>query len=72
MNNNGNDLLLLLLVLNAAGLGYLIWRVLRVERLLASDPRFRRKLSPQRGKVIPILKDDIEPGPFRPDGPKKK
>jgi hypothetical protein len=67
-----NDLLLLLLLLNASGLGYLIWRVARLERLLASDPRFRRKLSSQRGKVIPILKDEIEPGPFRPDGPKKQ
>jgi hypothetical protein len=65
-----NDLLLLLLVVTVAGLGYLAWRVARLERLLANDPRFRRRLSPQRGKVIPILKDDIEPGPFKPDGKK--
>lgn len=63
-----NDLLLLLLVLTAAGFGYLIWRVARLERLLANDPRFRRRLTPQRGKVVSILKDDIEPGPFKPDG----
>jgi hypothetical protein len=66
------DLLLLLLVLHVAGLGYLIWRVGRIERLLASDPKLRKGLSRQRGKVIPILKEQIEPGPFKPDGPDEK
>lgn len=70
MDANTNDLLLLLLAVTVAGLGYLTWRVVRLERLLANDPRFRRKLSPQRGKVVSILKDDIEPGPFKPDGSK--
>jgi hypothetical protein len=72
MGMSMNDLLLLLLAVNVAGLGYLIWRVGRLERALASDPKFRRKLSPQRGRVISILKDDLEPGPFKPDGPKEK
>lgn len=71
MGGETNQLLLLLLLVNVAGLGYLAWRVTRLEHLLANDPRFRRKRSPQRGKVVPILKDHIEPGPFKPDGPKR-
>jgi hypothetical protein len=66
------DLLFLLLVLNVAGLGYLIWRVGRIERMLANDPRLRKGLTRQRGKVIPILKEQIEPGPFKPNGPDEK
>lgn len=66
-----NDLILILLVLALAGISYLTYRLARLERLLANDPRFRRRLSPQRGKVVSILKDDIEPGPFKPDGPKR-
>jgi hypothetical protein len=61
-----NDAILLLLL---GGVGYLIWRVTRLERLLT--PGSGRKRPGVRttgdGKIIPILRDDIEPGPFKPE-----
>jgi len=54
--------LLLLLLLGAAA--YLIYKVNRLERLLDQMAHPRRN-ERRRGKVIPLLKEKIEPGPFR-------
>jgi hypothetical protein len=54
------------------GLAYLIYRVHRLEKTLAG--RGARRVATRShsgGKVIPILKDQIEPGPFKPDPEKK-
>ncbi|HWI62582.1 MAG TPA: hypothetical protein VNT75_12125 [Symbiobacteriaceae bacterium] len=64
MNISPIELLLLL------GLGYLMYKVNKLERMLEGGATVRRK--PVRtadgdGKVIPILKDKIEPGPFKPE-----
>lgn len=53
-------------VLLVAAVLYLIYKVNRLERLLEGRSSARR--APARsgdGKVIPILKDQIEPGPFK-------
>jgi hypothetical protein len=57
----GDTLLLYLLL---AAVVYLIYKVHQLERMLGAGVR-RRK--PLRGdpKVIPILKDEIPPGPFK-------
>lgn len=54
--------LLLFLLLGAAG--YLAYKVNRLERLLDEMAHPRRNAR-RSGKVIPLLKEHIEPGPFR-------
>ncbi len=48
-----------------AAVAYLIYKVHRLERMLEGG-RVRRRAPEGDGKVIPILKDRIEPGPFKP------
>lgn len=57
----GQALTVLLLV----AVAYLIVKVHRLERLLDEGGKLRRRAPEGDGKVIPILKDRIEPGPFR-------
>lgn len=57
-------------VLMLLGLGYLMYKVNKLERMLdggASRRKPVRAPSSGDGKVIPILKEQIEPGPFKPD-----
>lgn len=55
-----------ILVALVIAVGYLIYRVDRLERRLESGGKLRRtSRAPGDGKVIPILKDNIEPGPFK-------
>ena len=55
--------LILLLLLAVA---YLIYKVHRLEMLLMSGARPRRqRVGPNGQRIIPILKEHIEPGPFR-------
>lgn len=62
MNISPIDVLLLL------GVGYLIFKVNKLERMLDGGARRRTIRVPGGdGKVIPILKEQIEPGPFKPD-----
>ena len=65
MNISPIEVLLLL------GLGYLMYKVNKLERMLEGGAGTRRKavrVAPQGdGKVIPILKEQIEPGPFKPE-----
>jgi hypothetical protein len=58
----GETVLLYVLV---AAVGFLIYKVNRLERMVESGARVRRQ-KPAVGdsKLIPILKDEIEPGPF--------
>lgn len=54
-----------LTVLLLTAVAYLIYKVHRLERLL-DEGRTRRRASLEGdGKVIPILKENIEPGPFK-------
>ncbi|HYF95127.1 MAG TPA: hypothetical protein VD969_23200 [Symbiobacteriaceae bacterium] len=50
------------------GLGFVAFKVMKLERMLESGAR-RKPLRLHGGdpKVIPILKEHIEPGPFKPD-----
>ncbi|MEW8978079.1 MAG: hypothetical protein AB2385_06705 [Symbiobacterium sp.] len=52
---------------------YLIYRVHRLEQALSARERLSRSSGrgTRRGKVVPLLKEDIPPGPFRrsPDPP---
>ena len=60
-----NGILLILLAM-AGAIAYLAFKVNRLERLLDRSFRKRRSVSPQQeSSVIPILKRDIEPGPFK-------
>jgi hypothetical protein len=54
-------------VLLLVAVAYLIYKVTRLERLLESRFARREARHPADvdGKVIPILKDEIEPGPFK-------
>lgn len=54
--------LLASVVLLAAAVIYLYIRVGRLEQKIGDR---RRPARPQNTKVIPILKDQIEPGPFK-------
>lgn len=55
-------------VLMLLGLGYLMYKVNKLERMLDGGARRRTIRVPQGdGKVIPILKEQIEPGPFKPE-----
>jgi hypothetical protein len=57
-----SPIILLLLVM----VGYLIYKVHRLEGLLSGRPKVGVRTSRrQSGKVIPILKEDLEPGPFQ-------
>lgn len=48
------------------GLAYLIYRVHRLEKALERRSGRRAPIRmPGGGKVIPILKEHIEPGPFK-------
>lgn len=58
------DTLPLLLLTLLAAVGYLIYRISRLERLVDEITHPRRRPT-GNGKVIPILKEQIEPGPFR-------
>lgn len=51
------------------GLIYLIYKVNKLERMLEGGARRKVIRTPGSGdgKVIPILKEQIEPGPFKPD-----
>lgn len=55
---------LLLLLLGAVV--YLIYKVNRLEDLVSGGGRHRRRPAGD-SKVIPILKEHIEPGPFKPE-----
>ncbi|MDF2631230.1 MAG: hypothetical protein K0R39_5061 [Symbiobacteriaceae bacterium] len=64
MNISPIEVLLLL------GLLYLMYKVNKLERMLEGGAAKRRpvRVAPQGdGKVIPILKEQIEPGPFKPE-----
>jgi|GEM_PF-2792130 len=66
---------ILLQVITLATVVYLLVRVGRLERMLGDRTRSRRQGDPGPagdGKIIPILKDHIEPGPFKPQPPEKK
>jgi len=55
-------------VLLLVGLGYLMYKVNKLERMLEGKARGRMIRVPSGdGKVIPILKEQIEPGPFKPE-----
>jgi hypothetical protein len=54
-------------VLMAIALLYLIYKVNRLERLLEGKSRLRSARPAGDPKIIPILKDHIEPGPFKPE-----
>ncbi|HWI53338.1 MAG TPA: hypothetical protein VNT01_14440 [Symbiobacteriaceae bacterium] len=55
-------------VLLLVGMGYLMYKLNKLERMLEGKARGRAIRVPQGdGKVIPILKEQIEPGPFKPD-----
>lgn len=55
-------------VLLLVGMGYLIYKVNKLERMLEGKARGRTLHIPGGdGKVIPILKEQIEPGPFKPE-----
>lgn len=59
-----------LLVGLLAAVIYLIYKVNRLERLLEGRSGARRVVTRPggaNGKIIPILKEQIEPGPFKPD-----
>lgn len=57
--------ILLLLLLGAVA--YLIVKVNRLEQLVRDGGKARRRLAEPagEGKVISILKENIEPGPFK-------
>ncbi|WP_374712255.1 hypothetical protein [Symbiobacterium terraclitae] len=65
------ETLQVLVLLQMAAVLYLIYRVHRLEQSLGGRARGSRRSDPGRGsgsgKVVPLLKDDIPPGPFRPD-----
>lgn len=71
--------LTLLMLLQMSGILYLIYRVHRLEQRLGQEGRPLRRGASGDGdsKVIPLLKDQIPPGPFRgkpnppPSDPKK-
>jgi hypothetical protein len=50
--------------------GYLTYRVHRLERALLQRGRVRR--STGDGKVVPLLKENIEPGPFKQGNERRK
>lgn len=55
-------------ILLLVGMGYLIYKVNKVERMLEARGRGRTiRVGQGDGKVIPILKEEIEPGPFKPE-----
>ncbi|MBY6274961.1 hypothetical protein [Symbiobacterium thermophilum] len=66
------ETLRLLLLLQFAALLYLIYRVHRLEQLvngrIRTTPRLTQR-SGRAGKVVPLLRDDIPPGPFSPGTP---
>lgn len=68
-----NNTLALLLLINVGALVYLVYKVNRLERLLEEGRPHRQSGSRGKGKVVPLLKENIEPGPFRkkkdPDEP---
>ncbi|HEY3368793.1 MAG TPA: hypothetical protein VGK74_27365 [Symbiobacteriaceae bacterium] len=52
-------------VLLLVGMAYLIYRVDRLEKQVRGRSRRASvRVGPNGEKIIPILKDDIEPGPF--------
>lgn len=59
----------LLLLLQLVAILYLIYRVHRLEQATGTGggrPVRRAGRGESGGKVVPLLKDDIPPGPFRP------
>ncbi|OTA41133.1 MAG: hypothetical protein A6D92_09670 [Symbiobacterium thermophilum] len=66
------ETLRLLLLLQFAALLYLIYRVHRLEQLvngrIRTTPRLTQR-SGRSGKVVPLLRDDIPPGPFSSGNP---
>lgn len=56
-------------ILLLAAVVYLIYRVHRLEDRLGGRSGMRRTVvrTADGGKIIPILKDRIEPGPFKPE-----
>ncbi|MBP2018170.1 hypothetical protein J2Z79_001569 [Symbiobacterium terraclitae] len=63
------ETLQVLVLLQLAAVLYLIYRVHRLEQSLGGRARGSRRSDPGSGsgKVVPLLKDNIPPGPFRPD-----
>lgn len=61
------ETLQLLMLLQLAAVLYLIYRVHRLEQALGGRIRAPRRTDPGSGpgKVVPLLRDDIPPGPFR-------
>jgi len=61
------ETLQLLMLLQLAAVLYLIYRVRRLEQALGGRTRVTRRTEAGSGagKVVPLLKDDIPPGPFR-------
>ncbi len=62
------ETLRLLVLLLLAAVLYLIYRVHRLEQLLSGRIRTPRPnhRGGRSGKVVPLLRDDIPPGPFSP------
>lgn len=58
----------LLLLLQFVAILYLVYRVHRLEQAMGSGSRTPRRASRSEscGKVVPLLKEEIPPGPFRP------
>lgn len=56
---------MVVVALLAAAVGYLFIRVNRLEQMLDARRRPARTVKSGNPKVIPILKDEIEPGPFK-------
>lgn len=52
-------------LLQTALLVYLLYRVIRLERMVGSRPLRRGGSAKGEGRVIPLLRDGIEPGPFK-------
>lgn len=58
---------MLLALFQTGAIIYLIYRVNRLEQALGGGQRPARRPTPPKGerKVIPLIRDNLEPGPFK-------